>query len=186
MKKLMILAALAAMIAGATGCKSIEVERRASALATIANADGTVEIVRDRDGNPIILDGGWSLDYLQHWNWQRFDTFHATAGKGVAVDINGYSSGADTNLAAVISAGFDGGARLATAIGDAYVKIAGGGAQADTALNVAKKVYSYFTGKGGDASAATVTTANGKMRVSDGSTCVECDADGNCSTCSDL
>ena len=72
---------------------------------------------------------------------------------------------------------------LAIAIGDAYTKIAGGGAQAETALSVAQKVYSFFTSKGGDASKATVTTDGGKLKVSDGTVCVECDAAGNCVDC---
>ena len=102
------------------------------------------------------------------------------------MNINNYEGGADpTNLTALVAASFDGGTKLVTAIGEAYVKIAGGGAQASTVLSSAQKVYEYFTGKGGDASKATVTTdaAKNTLKVSDGSTCVECDADGNCTYC---
>ena len=91
----------------------------------------------------------------------------------------------DSNLVALVSASFDGGTKLVTAIGEAYVKIAGGGAQASTVLSSAQKIYEYFTSKGGDASKATVsTTADNKVQVTDGSTCVECDANGNCTDCS--
>ncbi len=184
MHKMMIVAAFAA-IATLTGCKSIEVERHPQSLATVQNADGTATVVRDAQNNPIILDGGWSLDYFQHWNWQEFASLMAKAGEA-EVSINGYRGGADpTNLTALVTASFAGGANLATAIGEAYVKIAGGGAQASTVLSSAAKVYEYFTGKGGDPEKAVVTTdtASNTLKVSDGSTCVQCDAQGNCSSC---
>jgi hypothetical protein len=187
MKKLAMLAALAAIAAGFTGCKSIEVERHAASLATVQNADGTVSVVKDAAGNPVILDGGWEVDYFQHWNWQRFDSLSAKAGEGVSLDINNYEGGADpTNLTALVTASFNGGTQLVTAIGDAYVKIAGGGAQASTVLSSAQKIYEYFTSQGGDVTKATVSTntASNTLQVSDGTTCVECDAQGNCSNCS--
>ena len=176
---------LAAGMACLIGCKSIEVERYAAKLATVETADGKYEVVRDAANNPVILDGGWEVDYFQHWNWQKFDSLHATAGTGVALDINNYASGADSNLTALVAASFDGGTKLVTAIGDAYVKIAGGGAQASAVLTSAQKVYEYFKAKGGDVSKATVTTnsATNTLKVDDGTTCVECDATGNCTDC---
>ena len=173
------------MACAITGCKSIEVERHAQTLATVETADGKYEVVRDAAGNPLVLDGGWSVDYFQHWNWQRFDELHATAGTGVALDINKYESGADSNLTALVAASFDGGTKLVTAIGEAYVKIAGGGAQASTVLSSAQKVYEYFKSKGGDVSKANVSTntATNTLKVDDGTTCVECDANGNCKDC---
>ena len=179
-------AAIAAIFAGITGCKSIEVERHAASLATVQNADGTVSVVKDAQGNPVILDGGWGLDYFQHWNWQEFASLLAKTGEA-EVSINGYRGGADpTNLTALVATSFDGGTKLVTAIGEAYVKIAGGGAQASTVLSSAQSIYEYFTGKGGDASKATVSadTAANTLKVTDGSTCIQCDAAGNCSTCS--
>lgn len=188
MKKLIMLAAVAAMVAGITGCKSIEVERCAQSLATVENADGTVSVVRDAANNPVILDGGWNVDYFQHWNWQKFDSLHATAGTGVALDINNYEGGADaTNLTQLVHTSLDGLTKLVATAADAYVKVAGGGAQADTAINVAGKIARYFADKGGDVSKATVTTdtAANVVKVSDGTTCIQCDAAGNCSDCTD-
>ncbi len=185
MKKLMIVAAIAAVAAGMAGCKSIEVERHPATLATVQNADGTVSVVRDKDNNPVILDGGWSVDYFQHWNWQKFDSLHATAGTGVALDINNYASGADSNLVALVGSSLDGLTRLTVAVGDAYTKIAGGGAQADIVLNTSARVIDYFRAAGGDVSKATVTADDAAklLKVSDGSTTIECDAAGNCSKC---
>ena len=102
----------------------------------------------------------------------------------VTMSIAKYGRDLSTNAVTMTKEMFSGGAQLATAVGDAYVKIAGGGAQADTVLNVTKKVISYFTSKGGDASKATVTTEDGKVKVTDGTTCVSCDKDGNCAECS--
>lgn len=186
MKKLMTIAALAAIAAGMTGCKSIEVERHAQTLATVQNADGTVSVVRDKDNNPVTLDGGWEVDYFQHWNWQKFDILSAKAGKDVSLDINNYEGGADaTNLTQLVHTSLDGLTKLIATAADAYVKVAGGGAQADTAINVAQKIVRYFNEKGGDVSKATVTTdtASNTVKVSDGTTCVSCDSAGNCTDC---
>ena len=61
----------------------------------------------------------------------------------------------------------------------------GGGAQASTVLSSAQQIYEYFKSKGGDVEKATVsTTSDNKVQVTDGSTCVECDAAGNCTECS--
>jgi hypothetical protein len=186
MKKIMMIA-VAACAAAMTGCKSIEVERHAARLATVENADGTVSVVRDANNNPIILDGGWAVDYFQHWNFQKFDSMEATAGSGVRLAISGYEGGADaTNLTALVKGSLDGLTKLVAACADAYTKVAGGGAQADVALSTAGKIINYFSSKGGDVSKATVKTdtASNTVQITDGSTCVQCDAAGNCSDCS--
>lgn len=185
MKKVLMFAAIAAIFAGLTGCKSIEVERNAASLATVQNADGTVSVVKDAQGNPVILDGGWSVDYFQHWNWQRFDSLSAKAGTGVSLDINNYASGADSNLVSLVETSLAGATKLIATAAEAYVKVAGGGAQADTALSVGQKIYEFFKSKGGDETKATVTadTADNTVKVTDGTTCVSCDANGNCSDC---
>ena len=180
MKKMMMIA-LAACAAAMTGCKSIEVDRRGQALATDANG----AVVKTAAGEPLVLDMGWSVDYFQHWNWQEFDALSAKAGQA-ELAINNYRGGADaTNLTALVQTSFDGGTKLAIAIGEAYTKIAGGGAQASTVLSSAQQIYEYFKSQGGDVEKATVTTtADNKVQVTDGSTCVECDAAGNCTDCS--
>ena len=182
MKKIMILAALVAAFAG---CKSIEVERHAQTVATYTDTNGVVKAVCDEKGRPVVLDGGWTVDYFQHWNWQKFDELSATAGTGVSLTINKYESGADTNLVALVSTSLDGLTKLAVAVGEAYVKIAGGGAQADTALKTTSKIINYFRDKGGNVEKATVTTdeASGTLKIDDGTTCVSCDSSGNCTEC---
>ena len=184
MNKLLMIA-IAATAAAVTGCKSIEVERHAQSLATVENADGTVQVVRDAANNPVILDGGWAVDYFQHWNWQRFDSLAAKT-KEAELTINNYEGGADaTNLTALVHTSLEGLTKLVATAADAYVKVAGGGAQADTVVNVASKIVKFFTDKGGDVDKATVTTdsATNTVKVTDGSVCIECDAAGNCSDC---
>lgn len=185
MKQILILVALAAATI-VTGCKSIEVERNAQQVATWTDTNGVVRAVCDNKGKPVILDGGWSVDYFQHWNWQKFDELSATAGTGVSLTINKYESGADSNLVALVSTSLDGLTKLTVAVGEAYVKIAGGGAQADTALKSASKIVNYFREKGGDVNKATVTAdeAAKTLKVDDGTTCISCDASGNCTDCS--
>ena len=187
MNKLMMITAAVCAVAmmTATGCKSIEVERHPQSLATVANADGTVSVVRDKDNNPVTLDGGWSVDYFQHWNWQKFDSLSAKAGKDVSLDINNYASGADSNLVSLVDTSITGATKLIATAAEAYVKVAGGGAQADTALAIGQKIYEYFKSKGGDETKAKVTTdtASNTVKVEDGTTCVQCDSAGNCKDC---
>lgn len=186
MKKLMLIA-LAACAAAITGCKSIEVERKAPSLATVQNADGTAQVVKDAAGNPIILDGGWFVNYFQHWNLQEFDSLSAKAGQA-ELAINNYKGGADaTNLTQLVHTSLDGLTKLAVAVGEAYEKIAGGGAQASTVLKSSKNILEYFTSKGGDATKANVSVdeAAKTLKVSDGTTCISCDSAGNCTTCAD-
>ena len=103
----------------------------------------------------------------------------------VTMSIDKYGRDLSTNAVTMTKEMFSGGAQLATAIGDAYVKIAGGGAQADTALSVTKKIISYFTSKGGDAAKATVSNDGNAVKVTDGKTTISCDKDGNCTECAD-
>lgn len=181
MKTMCRTAAAAAMVCAAlAGCKSIEVDRKGQSLATVQGADGADQVVKDAAGNPIILDGGWKVDYFQHWNWQKFDNLEAEAG-AAKLRINNYQSGSDTNLTALVDASMAGATRLVVSIGETYAKVAGGGAQADTVLDVAQRVYSYFTSNGGDPAKATVSEADGAVKVTDGMTAVSCSADGTCS-----
>lgn len=174
-----------AILAGnLVGCKSVTVEYRGKDLATWTDTNGVVRAICDDLGKPIFFDKGWVVDYFQHGVLTKFDEMHAEAGVA-KLDLNGYQSGVDSNFVAMISASFDGGARLATAIGDAYVKIAGGGAQASTVLSTSKKILAYFKSQGGDASKASVTSDGSLLKVSDGSTCVSCDAAGNCASCNE-
>lgn len=189
MKKMMMIA-LAACAAAITGCQTrVQIER-----------DEPTKIlpkqeVREFNGTNILITTDYFVPPAHYCVTARSPLFADESVAKFAADVgengtwsinaDGYSRDLSTNAVLMTKELFAGGAQLVTAIGEAYVKIAGGGAQASTVLSSAQKIYEYFTSKGGDASKATVsTTADNKVQVTDGSTCVECDAAGNCTDCS--
>ncbi len=166
MKKIMVAALVAAF--GITGCKSIEVCRRGHQVAL----DGAGQVVKDKEGNPVLLDMGWSVDYFQHWNWQKFDSMRAKAGQA-ELDINGYSSGADSNLVALVSTSFDGAARITEKVISAIITC-GGSVAAEGGSAAIVALANKFIAAGGDESKATVTCKDGSCTVTDGRvTCTE-------------
>ena len=189
MKKLMMVALAACAAAVVTGCQT-----RITATKNAEVAHPVQEVVKVNGEDQVInrsyqvTSGGWEATARSPlWASETLKGLEIgvhTNGT-VTMSIDKYGRDLSTNAVTMTKEMFSGGAQLATAIGDAYVKIAGGGAQADTALSVTKKIISYFTSKGGDTSKATVTTEGGKVKVTDGTTCVECDKDGNCAECTD-
>ena len=172
----------------ATGCKSIDVERHGQTLATYIDTNGVERVVLDEKGRPVLLDGGWEVSYFQHWMWTKLDMLNATAGTGVTLAINGYESGVDTNLVALVDVSLRGTAELAAKIGAAIAtcgasSAAEGGAASIVAL--AKQAYNRFVSRGGNVSKAVVSSAaDGTVTVTDGTVGVQC-KDGSCSDCAD-
>ena len=179
-------ATLAGLLVG--GCKSIEVEYRGKGLATWTDTNGVVRAICDDVGKPIFFDKGWIVEYFQHWTWMRLDTLHATAGAGVVLDLNGYESGVDSNLVALVDVSLRGTAELAAKIGTAIATCGGSAAAeggASGIISLAKQAYSRFIKRGGDEAKAVVSSAaDGTVIVSDGSIGVQC-ANGVCSDCAD-
>ena len=105
----------------------------------------------------------------------------------VTLSLAKYQRDLSTNAVVMVDNLTKNGANLVKEIGEAYVKIAGGGAQAESVAGLAAKAYKFFVGKGGNVGNATVTAdeAAKAVRISDGETCVECTADGTCSACSE-
>jgi len=167
---LLVGAVIAGLLVG--GCKSIEVEKRPQSALTYTDTNGVVHVVLDKADKPVILDGGWAVDYFQHWTWTKLDTLQATAGTGVTLSLNGYESGVDSNLVALVRTSFDGAALLAAKIG-AAIATSGGSAAAEGVAALVRK----FVASGGDVSKATVSCANGACTVTDGTvseTCTDC------------
>ena len=179
MKKLMMIVAavlFAAILGSVTGCKSIEVEYRGKALATWTDTNGVVRAICDDAGKPVFYDKGWAVDYFQHWTWTKFDALSATAGTGVALTLNGYESGADSNLVALVKTSFDGAALLAAKVG-AAIATSGGSVAADAAKDGIAALVKKFILSGGDTSKATVSCANGSCTITDGmvtESCTDC------------
>lgn len=174
MKTLIPLVLCATVFSG--GCKSITVTRHPATLATITQTNGVVTAALDAKGNPIILDGGWEVSYFQHWNWQKFDALSATAGTGVSLTLNGYESGVDSNLVALVKVSFDGAALLAAKIG-AAIATSGGSVAADGAKSAISAAVQKFMQRGGSAAKASATCKDGSCTITDGTvteTCSNC------------
>ena len=180
MKKLMTICALAAL-AFAGGCRVVEVENRGEGFLT------------DKDGQPVLVNGqpvryakGWNVYHNQHWMVTEADNLEAhIKPEDISFSMAKLNTKPSEELNKLVGTSLDGLTKLVVACADAYTKIAGGGAQADVALTSAKKVLEYFSSKGGDLTKATVTAdeAAKVLKVDDGSTCVQCDAAGNCTDC---
>ena len=171
MKKLVFLMAAAVLGLSIVGCKSITVTRNPDKVAT---NPVTGEVLLDADGHVILL-GGWVVTYFQHWNWQRFDSMKAKAGNEAEIEINGYASGADSNLVHLVSVSMDGVSRIADKVVAAILTYGGSVAVnggSDAIVTLAKR----FIAAGGDESKATVTCKDGSCTVTDG--CVTCTEDG--------
>ena len=101
----------------------------------------------------------------------------------VYLRLDSYHRDLSTNAVVMTKTIFDGSANLALAVAKAYATIQTAGASEDGS-SIASKVVNYFKSKGGDESKSTVTAEGDKLTVTDGTTCVQCDAAGNCSECS--
>ena len=174
MHKLIAITITAALAAIATGCKSVTVTRHPATLAKVATADGGETVATDSKGAPIVLDGGWEVEYFQHWNWQKFDAMSATAGAGVSFSMNSYEGGADaSNLVNLLEVSFKGAAELTAKIG-AAIATSGGSIAAEGGAKALASAISKFISKGGDASKATVTCESGNCTITDGTTTETC------------
>lgn len=175
MKLSIMLLSACCLAAVATGCKSIEVNRRGHQVAM----DGQGQVIKDKDGNPIVIDMGWEVDYFQHWNWQRFDQLHAKAGEA-ELDINGYSSGADSNVVAIVSTSLIGVATITEKVCAAIITY-GGSVAAEGGSAAISALANKFIANGGQADAAKVEVCkDGSCTITDGCTtcsepgCVDC------------
>lgn len=171
MKKLLILAALAAT---AAGCLVIKVE------------DYGQEVVRDSAGNPILDTNGvvqvihkgqtWYFNKNMVEQAMEKIAFARKPGDDVSFEVTNYRDVVSDELAKVIDASFQGAAELAAKVG-AAIATSGGSVAGDAAKSAIKKAISNFVSKGGDAAKATVDCSNGACTISDGSvteTCTDC------------
>ena len=183
MKKLMMVA-LAVGAAALTGCTS-----------STSIKWGGKTAVRQPDGTVLANDKGEPYFESERNEYKDSNWLTKREERDVKVKVNpdgSYEAGigsrvndVSSNGVAMVTGGIDAMTKLVSTCAAAYVTIAGGGAQADTVTSVVTKMIGYFTSKGGDASKATVTTEDGKVKVTDGTTCVSCDKDGNCAECTD-
>lgn len=179
MKAIKICATIALLAAG-VGCTS-----------TTRIEWGGKKAVRQPDGTVLVNTNGVPYyesekNLYKDSNWltrreERDVSVKANADGSYEAGLGARANGVSTNEIAIVTGGLDATTRLVSTCAAAYAQIAGGGAQTDTVLSTAKKIYEYFTAKGGDTSKATVTTSDGKVNVTDGSVSISCSEDGTCS-----
>lgn len=180
MKKVMFAAALAAIV-----CGCVSEELTWGGMKAVRQPDGTV-LVDKETGKPYYEKDQNHLDRFSHLNDVELKELHVKAnGDSYEAHLGSLGSFTGSNTVNVISASLTGTTKLVAECGVLYTKIAGG-ATADVATSVVSKMVAYFASKGGDADKATATIdeATKSVKITDGSTCVECDASGNCTDCS--
>lgn len=100
-----------------------------------------------------------------------------------SASFGSYERDLSTNSVAMVRTIFDGSSNLAAAVAKAYATISTGGAT-DMSAAIVSKVVNYFKLLGGDPAKSTVTSDGTLIKVTDGTTCISCDANGNCARCS--
>ena len=126
--------------------------------------------------------GGWEVTARSPlWAKEQFSGFKVSVGTNGVLDVSldTYDRDLSTNAVVLTKTIFDGSANLAQAVAKAYATISTGGSS-DLTGAIVSKVVNYFKSKGGDASKSTVISDGTTIKVTDGSTCITCDADGNC------
>lgn len=185
MNKIMLIIAVAA--AALTGCQTrITAEKfpeQVLPIQRLVQVNGQDQVITERYQ---IASGGWYATARS-----PLYATEALDGLELGVHTNGsvtlalsrYNRDLSTNAVVMVDNLMTGGTKLITAIGETYAKIAGG-ASADAVIAVAKKAYSLFSTAGGNADKASVSVdeAAKSLTVSDGSICVTCDANGNCTS----
>lgn len=171
--------ALAAAFAGCTSTTKIEWGGKTA----VRGPDGSV--LTDANGAPYYET---AKNEYKDSNWltrreEREVEVVANADGSYTAKLGGRTNDVSENGIKMVTGGIEGLTKLVSTCAAAYTTIAGGGAQADTVATVVAKAINYFTSRGGDAAKASVTTGDGKMTISDGTTCTTCDAAGNCSDC---
>lgn len=181
MKQRTILAALVAVFAGCTSSTCI----RWGGKKAVRNADGTV--LTAADGSPYYES---EPNVYEDANWltkreERDVKVDVQSDGGYTASLGSRVNDVSTNGIAMVTGGIGAMTKLVSTCAAAYVTIAGGGAQADTTTAIVSKMVKYFTDKGGDAEKAVVTpdTTAGTVKISDGTVCTSCTADGTCSDC---
>ncbi len=181
MKKITILAALVAVFAGCTSSTSIKWGGKKA----VRNPDGAV--ITAANGTPYYES---EPNVYEDSNWltkreERDVKVEVQADGAYTASLGSRVNDVSTNGIAMVTGGINAMTKLVSTCAAAYVTIAGGGAQADTTTAIVSKMVKYFTDKGGDAEKATVTTdtTTGTVKISDGTVCTSCTADGTCSDC---
>ena len=179
MKKLTLIAAIVGCIV-LTGCVSEELTW--GGMKAVRNPDGTV-LVDQATGKPYYEKDQNHLDRFSHLNDIEMKELHVKAdGDSYEAHLGTLGSFTGSNTIGVINASLGGATKLVAECGVLYAKIAGG-ATAAVASEVVEKAITLFKSKGGDVDKANASIDGDKLKITDGTTCVTCDAAGTCAEC---
>ena len=188
MKKLIMLAALAAMVAGMTGCNTPGKVRDIELKGMYVN--GYSEQLAIGTGRITSIPGereAFAAHYREDTAWLSPST------KTHEMDLFIVGTNSTASAADVVKSICD----AFKEVGPTIAKVNAEAPKGITVLDVIKptdaallakaigpKAYQMFIDKGGDTAKATVSKlSDGSMQVSDGTTCISCDAAGNCTDC---
>lgn len=187
MKKIMIIAAIAATFAGCqtriTAEKNPEVAHPIQEKITINGEDKIINT------GYMVTSGGWYATarspLFAKEELRGLDIGVSTNGT-VHLSLDSYDRDLSTNAIVMVKTIFDGSVDLVNACAKAYATIQTAGAS-EAAGSVAEKIVKYFKSKGGNPAKSTVTADSvaKTVTVTDGATSICCDAAGNCSDCVD-
>ena len=178
--KLIVLLCAACGAVVLTGCVSEEITWGGEKA--VRQPDGTVLVNKDT-GAPFYEKDQNHLERFSHLNDIEFKDFHVKADKdSYEAGIGTLGSFTGSNTIGVIDASLGGATKLVAECGVLYTKIAGG-VTADVASSAVSNAVSFFKSKGGDVDKATATIEGDKLKITDGTTCVSCTADGTCTEC---
>lgn len=188
MKKLIMLAALAAMVAGMTGCNTPGKVRDIEMKGMYVN--GYSEQLAIGMGRITSIPGEREA-FVAHY---REDTaWLSPSTKTHELDLLICGTNSTASAADVVKSICD----AFKEVGPQIAKVHAEAPKGITVLDVIKptdaallakaigpKAYQMFVDKGGDTAKATVSKlSDGSIQVTDGSTCISCDASGNCTDC---
>ena len=188
MKKLIMLAALAAMVAGMTGCNTPGKVRDIELKGMYVN--GYSEQLAIGTGRITSIPGereAFAAHYREDTAWLSPST------KTHEMDLFIVGTNSTASAADVVKSICD----AFKEVGPTIAKVNAEAPKGITVLDVIKptdaallakaigpKAYQMFVDKGGDTAKATVSKlSDGSTQVSDGTTCISCDAAGNCTDC---
>lgn len=176
MNKMLILATIAAAL-----CGCVSEELTWGGQKAVRQPDGTV-IVDAATGRPYYEKDQNHLERFSHLNDVEFKDFHVAAdGEHYEASVGTFYSATGSNTIGVINASLSGATKLVAECGALYTKIAGG-ATVDVISAAVGKAIAFFKSQGGNPEKATASLDGDKLKITDGQTCIECDAAGNCTS----
>ena len=179
MKKTIVLAAQIGCAIALSGCVSEELTW--GGQKAVRQPDGTV-LVDTQTGRPYYEKEQNHLERFSHLTDAELKELHVRAdAETYEAHLGHLGSFCGSNTVAVINAGLGGATKLVAEAGVLYAQIVGG-ASADVISSLIGKAVSLFKSKGGNVDTATATLDGDKLKISDGKTCVTCDANGNCTS----